>query len=343
MDSLCTMYFDESGNNRCFWIKNGKFNVDPYTHFVLGGLVANNIVDFEYAKNKLECNATVREIKTRNVYKGGFEDCLRSKRVEDFFNLIIEKGWYVHFACVELFYYAIVDIVDSVMRVDVDIYQVKNELYRILRHDLNCTLMIMMQYQYPNVADKDKNALLHSLIKMIDNYIIDKGNANLFTYKLRLFFQLATEKDNLPLIQDNDSFNLIHDYTQFYIRPIYMFKNSQLIFDEELNVQEAIQSYHMTLDGGDLQNYQFVNSKDNVMVQLSDVFVGIIARYLRFINTNLYSIDEAIAKFDSAQMESFIKLNHILNISVQENSAFWDMSLCEDMRRIFSFIVEKYR
>ena len=62
MDKSYTMYFDESGNTRCFWIKDGNYNVDPFTHFVLGGIVANNPVSFEYAKNRIECNSTVQEM-----------------------------------------------------------------------------------------------------------------------------------------------------------------------------------------------------------------------------------------------------------------------------------------
>ena len=45
VSSKYTLYFDESGNNRCFWIKDGGYNVDFFTHFVLGGTVANNIVE----------------------------------------------------------------------------------------------------------------------------------------------------------------------------------------------------------------------------------------------------------------------------------------------------------
>lgn len=60
-DSHYTLYYDECGNSRCFWIKDGKYNIDPFTHFVLGGIVADKAVDFEYAKKRIGCNVTVRK------------------------------------------------------------------------------------------------------------------------------------------------------------------------------------------------------------------------------------------------------------------------------------------
>ena len=91
MDSHYTLYFDESGNTRCFWLKDGKYNVDPFTHFVLGGIVADETVDFEYAKKRIGCNATVQEIKSRNVYKRDFETCLKSSTLKNFPTCAVEN------------------------------------------------------------------------------------------------------------------------------------------------------------------------------------------------------------------------------------------------------------
>lgn len=343
MDSHYSMYFDESGNTRCFWIKDGKYNVDPFTHFVLGGIVADKVVDLEYAKKRIGCNVTVQEIKSRNVYKGDFVTCLRSTMLKNFLDLIIEQKWMVHFGAVELFYYAIVDIVDSIMDVDVENYQIKNELYRILRHNISMTLQMMVEYEYPNIRENKKKDFLNSCAKVLDNYIADTGLANEFTYKLRLDFLLAQEMPELTFIQDEDSGSLLHNFFQFYLRPIYMFKNSQIIMDEELSIQEKLKPYCLSLDGEHIRNYQFVNSRDNVMVQLSDVTMGIIARYLRFVNVNIDKIDNVISKFDANQLASLYLLNSILDISASENPAFWDMFLCHDMRSAFSYIVNKYR
>lgn len=343
MDSIYTMYFDESGNTRCFWIKDENYNVDPFTHFVLGGIVADKAVDFEYAKKRIGCNVTVQEIKSKNVYKGDFETCLKSTKLKNFLDLIIDQKWLVHFSAVELFYYAIVDIVDSVMEADADNYLIKNELYRVLRHDISMTQHIMVQYEYPNISDDKKNDFLDSCINVLDNYIADTGRANELTYKLRIGFLVAKKNKELPFIQDEETGNLLQSFFHFYLRPIYMFKNSQIILDEELTIQEKLEPYCLLLDGTTLENYQFVNSKDNVMIQLSDVMMGIIARYLRFVNMNIDNIDNAVSRFDANQLASLYQLNNILNNSTSKNPAFWDMFLCYDMRSVFSYLVDMYR
>jgi hypothetical protein len=343
MDSKYSLYFDESGNNRCFWIKDGKYNVDPFTHFVLGGIVSNRKIDFEYAKDKIGCNSTVQEIKTRNVCRGSFEDCLKNPKLSNYFDLLIEEGCLVHFSVVELFYYSIVDIVDSVTdNNDTDVLELKNELYNILRYNIDKTLYMMKQYDYPNIDDTDIKDFLLCIIGIVDEYITNTGKANGFTYKLRMLFQLAQNKEKLVFIQDEESGSLLQSFSHFYMRPIYMFKNSNIVFDEELEIQEKVDSCKMIVDGAVLNNYKFINSKSNVMIQLSDVFSGILARYFRFINANLYDVDEHIAKFDQVQLLTFNKLNHILNISFMENSAFWDMFLCTKMRCLFTYLVEKY-
>jgi hypothetical protein len=341
MDKSYTMYFDESGNTRCFWIKDGNYNVDPFTHFVLGGIVANNPVSFEYAKNRIECNSTVQEIKTKNVCKGSFEECLRDKKLENYFDLLIEQNWFVHFSVVELFYYGIVDIVDSIVNNDNDVSDLKNELNRILRYDVQKSLKMMIESEYPNIKDENIKSFLTDCINIIDNYIINTGKANNLTYKLRVLFQLAENKDELTFIQDEVTGTMIKDFAHFYQRPIYMFCNSHIVFDEETYIQESVKSYKLTLDGKELDNYQFIDSKSEVMVQLSDVFVGILARYLRFINTNINIVDSIVEQFDEQQLASLIKLNYILRISEAENSAFWDMFTSSDMRTAFSMLVEK--
>ena len=341
MDKEYTLYFDESGNNRCFWIKDGKYNVDPFTHFVLGGIVADTSIDFDYAKAKIGCNnSTIKEIKTKYVCKGSFENCLKSQKLNNYFDLIIEQKWCVHFSVVELFYYAIVDIIDSITDEEENVFNLKNELYNTLRYNLDETLAMMIKYRYPNIDDDQKNNFLIECIHILDSYISDTGKANIYTYELRYYLQSAQNKDELAFIQDEESGNLLHDFLGFYQRKIYMFKNSHLVFDEEIEIQDKMMEYDLLVDNEVMSNFQFIKSEENVMIQLSDVFVGILAKYYRFINTNLDQVEKKISKFDKEQIVAFKKLNKILRYSEQENNAFWDMFLCEDMRRMFSSIVD---
>ena len=71
--------------------------------------------------------------------------------------------------------------------------------------------------------------------------------------------------------------------------------------------------------------------------------MGIIARYLRFVNMNIDNIDNVVSKFNANQLASLYLLNNILDISTSENPAFWDMFLCNDMRCAFPYIVNRYQ
>lgn len=343
MDKEYTLYLDESGNNRCFWIKDGNYNIDPFTHFVLGGLVANTSVSLDYAKKKIGCNnSTIKEIKTKHVCRGSFEECLKSHKLNNFLELIIEQKWCVHFSVVELFYYAIVDIVDSITDNHNSVLSLKNELYRVLRYNLDSTLAMMIKYNYPDITTEQKNDYLVECIKILDSYIYDTGKANIYTYELRYNLQSAQNKNELVFIQDEEAGNLLHDFLCFYQRKIYMFKNSNLIFDEEVEIQNKMAESELIVDNKILSNYRFIKSDECVMIQLSDVFMGVLARYFRFVNTNLSQLDNKCCVLDKNQMITFKKLNQILRYSEKDNSAFWEMFLCEDMRRAFSSLVDKY-
>lgn len=66
------------------------------------------------------------------------------------------------------------------------------------------------------------------------------------------------------------------------------------------------------------------------------------ARYFRFINSNIKDVERLVNGFNKQQTVAFNKLNYVLNNSLSENSAFWDMFLCTDMRAAFSSLVEKH-
>ena len=121
-----------------------------------------------------------------------------------------------------------------------------------------------------------------------------------------------------------------------------MFVNSKIYFDQEQNIETMFRGFSIIIDNRVQKNYQFLDSKDSIMIQLSDVFVGIMAKYLQFVSTNIDIVEVLVGKFDETQISSFRKLNYILNKSVDENKAFLDMFVCQDTRRMISHLAESY-
>lgn len=347
MDKKYNLYFDETGNCRRFWIKDGHYNVNPFSLFVLGGIVtfSSNPIDLQEVKTEIGIrNATITEIKAKHVLRQGalFEDCLKQQCFLNYLDFLIKEQWLVHFSAVDLFYYSIVDIVDSLGCIDQDVFNLKEELYRILRYNMERALKLMIQYDYPDVKSEKTLNFLTELTETIDLYIAETGKANIYTYKLRLYIRLGLDKQKLVFIQDETEGELLHDFLPFYLRPIYMFVNSSIIFDGELNIHEMMKDEQLIIEGKVLDNYQFVDSCNDVMIQLSDVFVSVMAKYLQYINEFLDDIHKRLAVFDETQRNAFIKLNYLLELSVAENSAFWDMFMSSDTRRVFSQLVDEY-
>ena len=123
-DIKCHFYYDESNNCRKFWVRTNQknsekeFNVNPYEDFVLAGVVAKQELDvsFEELARLLKLQKNVTEIKFKNQFsKGDFLGCMSKKRVRYLFQWINEKGLFIHYTHVNNLYYAIVEIIDSIM------------------------------------------------------------------------------------------------------------------------------------------------------------------------------------------------------------------------------------
>lgn len=60
---------------------------------------------------------------------------------------------------------------------------------------------------------------------------------------------------------------------------IYSFKNSTNVFDNEDTIKEALDEYRIMGNRVQFMNYSFVDSKDNQLTQLSDIFIGLMGKY----------------------------------------------------------------
>ena len=97
---------------------------------------------------------------------------------------------------------------------------------------------------------------------------------------MRQLLKSARKKKKLCFLTDNENLMLMDGYESLYIKPIYMFPNSEHIFDEETEIMKKICSTPIILGGNELHNYSFVKSTENRIVQLSDVIIGIIGKLM---------------------------------------------------------------
>lgn len=289
MNQNYKFYYDETNNVKKSILKEQTLNNQVNKHFVLGGIVLNNDIlqtdnsIFNELKSKCNLQDNINEIKSHHIYNGLFEDCLKSKKLTVILDWLLVQQIPIHFTRVNLFYYGIVDIIDSICTdVSFEKYDtriLKNELYALAKKDTSGLINLMYRYNYPNIIDSDVSSFITELLSFT---ILNDPNSR----QLIELFTSALKLKELVFIQDNQDKILYEDLQQFYNYPIYTYINSEHIFDNETDVENRFKDISFTNDGNELINYRFIDSKSDVYIQISDVIVGIISKYAEFIDSN---------------------------------------------------------
>ena len=116
----CTFYYDESNNIRKLWLDENDFNAPIDSDFVLGGVMYfgdKSTADVDSLKTKLRLQKSAKEMKFKHISKAkSFLECLNEEKVLFFLQWLYDSDLYIHFSNVNNLYFAIVDIIDIIMR-----------------------------------------------------------------------------------------------------------------------------------------------------------------------------------------------------------------------------------
>lgn len=348
IDRAYTLYYDETNNIKKFYIKeDGTTNVPKDTIFVLGGLEGNKKVSFEDVKRAFNLQDNVKEIKSKHIYHGTFCRCLRSKKLNILLDLIKTNGWHIHFQSLNLLYWSLVDIIDSISDSIVNICVVdslKAFLYKIAKEKGNDFISILYKYNYPNIKNQETIQNFYLELMALAESLNFNDNTMLGDFKNLFleFLEKGSRQEEAIFIQDEKPLQLLGALTEFYRCEIYTWKNCELIFDEEQDIMESIRNSKITLYGESINNYKFVNSKDNVMVQLSDLTIGIISRYLQFIDEEGLNLPNIVSSFNETQMKNFIELNAILWASREYNPVFFHQVTSLEYHGLLNKYIDMY-
>lgn len=330
-DGAYTFYYDETNNIRKFYVKETGFNSDFTDNFVLGGLVhEGSAPDVQPLIDSFKLQKTVKEVKFKHIAKGGFIDCLKSKKLNLFLKYLISSDLYIHYSSINILYWSIVDIVDSAIS-NSEISQqlgiqfaktMKNDLYKLSRMEIDSMVSLFHKYSYPNI----KQCEVLSFVEEMSDIFIDYLDDLKFHFGLESLRQILKEtrkKGSLPFIMDEEDYVLINGFSHFYLRPIYLFNNSPHIFDNEDLIAEVLSKYTI-MDGSEkLENFSFVDSKSNQLTQLSDVLVGLIGKLGSYLNTNnRENINAVFCALNPIQGENIDLLLELIDRSHDKNEGF---------------------
>lgn len=331
-DSSFTFYYDETNNIRKFYVRKEDFNSPFESNFVLGGLVYQGAApNLNPLFEGLNLQKSIKEVKLKHIAKGEFLECLASKNLKYFLKYLRDNSLYVHYSSINILYYSLVDIVDSAilsseaaMKLGEQFARLlKNDLYKLAVLEIDSIIDIFYKYEYPNIKKDSVESFIEEITFLIEKHAQDP-EFHFGLQALRRLLKEAKKKKSLAFIMDEKDFILLADFSVFYLRQIYLFKNSNHIFDNEESIAEHLNNIELK-DGQDtVKPYSFMNSHGDLFIQASDIFVGLIGKLSRFINTNsLHEITEQLKTLTEMQRENFRLLLEIIKHSDDKNIGFF--------------------
>lgn len=339
----CTFYYDESNNIRKLWLDENDFNAPIDSDFVLGGVMYfgdKSTADVDSLKTKLRLQKSAKEMKFKHISKAkSFLECLNEEKVLFFLQWLYDSDLYIHFSNVNNLYFAIVDIIDSIDEPGYIpfIYQMKNELYKLARKNYRDFYSLLVRCNYPNVSSKDIDYFYTHILGYIDNSCVD------IPFDLEILRQgvkAARKQKELSFLQGNMEKTVIENYFSFYTRPIGVFPHAEHIFDNEYKIEEIFAKYEFYNGDSKLENYEFVNSINTPLVQVSDCIVGLLGKYYTYTNSiDIYQAHQLFTILSDRQRKALRVLAQLIIKSERLSKLLLNSTESIEEHDISSFIL----
>lgn len=137
------------------------------------------------------------------------------------------------------------------------------------------------------------------------------------------FLRDTEDIDELVFLSDEDEYIMIKRLNELYSQNTVMFINSEHIFDNESDVQNSFAEVKMVYKDKDICNYSFVDSKSSVLVQASDVIIGVIGKLFSFIkHIDISLLSDVISNMNEIQIKNLDLLLTLYNKSINRNPSF---------------------
>lgn len=329
-DSVLSFYYDETNNIRKSYVGEMGFNSPVTANFVLGGLVHEGMApDVAPLIKSFKLQKTTKEVKFKHIAKGSFLDCLKSNKLKLFLEFIESSNLYVHYSSINILYWAIVDIVDSAIANSEASQKLgppfseylKDVLYKLSKLEIDSITEVFYYFKYPNIKKKDVSSFIEALTHIFKDYI-DTEEFHFGLESLRQIFKEAKKTNSLPFIMEGDDY-IIEDFSEFYLRQIYLFKYSTHTFDNENSISRILNGYKILDKSIEIKNYSFVDSQTNQLIQLSDVFVGLMGKLAVYFNTSTKEkIDNDFCSLSMIQRANIDLLVDVIEKSHNKNIGF---------------------
>ena len=328
-------FYDETENIAKLRLKEGKLNVREPVCFVLGGLMSKQNIalpDLNFFKSILGLKKSVTELKSKYLGKAKDLAYLGSSRTTAFLDWACAQDFFIHWLVLDPLYWGIVDIVDSAMEgMEINTNYivlnrgVKADLHAVLRDNLEEMERVFSCCKFPNVSATDLEALYNDLISIAQGTeAIPKQNAIMTVHVLKRGLKIKGTTF-LGGLEDN---LLLESLDAFYANRIMLFKEANHTFDNEERIVERLSNgcYDTIIHAGTKK--QFVDSKTEIGVQISDFIVSIYGRYFSWLNGMTY--DDLLPKLTTLnpiQKANLKKMKLLMDKSDDESNGLFSWTV----------------
>lgn len=233
----------------------------------------------------------------------------------------------VHYSSLNLLYWSIVDIIDSAVYnyegyYDIELLNsIKNSFYIVCKKNISKLKCLFTKYDYPNIKKNLIRQFIDDVLDFIQPYISSSMHFEL--QFLKGLLELSREKNTLPFVVDEEDGVLLRSFMWNYLRLIYLYVDSSHIIDREFSIMQEIKNIRFLNNKKELKNYLFVDSQENDMIQLSDIFVGLLGKIKVYFNTNdIEKIKHDFNSLNYNQLSNLQLLSQILRKSENESIVF---------------------
>ncbi|MBE0471138.1 MAG: DUF3800 domain-containing protein [Methyloprofundus sp.] len=316
-------YYDETNNDRRLSLSEIGLNAASDRIFSLSGIALKpdqELLGWYELRKSIRIQDNNKDVKYRHIAPKEYEGALSDKRVIRVLEWMLEHNLIIHYSVLDTLHWATLDIIESLIGVErLNIapfhLELKNELYNAVRHDVSGFMKILHRFQYPNISHTQVHNLINSILGFIHLHV--PNDRNIATTMLKQTLQSATKISELELIflHDNVAGDLIRDFSFEFMHSIMSFQNSTHIFDQESYIEKALSSFEL-YDQDRRLDYKFVNSRDEVGIQVSDIMTGLIGRHFTYLNN--HTMQQLLSKkrdFSQTQLGTLELLRQLINKS----------------------------
>jgi hypothetical protein len=285
-DGKYSFYYDETGNVRKFRLTENGVNAEEgiANDFILGGvLFKDDKPPCDVDKLFDELKITTPEIKFKTLAGRGadFWTAIGKKPIHQFLTWLEGSGLYIHYATLNNMYFSIVDMVESLFVIQPQfdfgpewVQVLKASWHRFVVTHIDEILPILHSYNYPSLDKADIKDFCYELSNLIQSY----GDEDFYLENFRQLLKSNGRKGELFFIEDNTPGLLVEEYSGLRDGRCAFYKDSMHYFDEEAEAELALKNTIFTLNGEKLSNYKFIDSKEERLIQVSDIWVGLLGK-----------------------------------------------------------------